>query len=195
MTTMTRLKSEPFATVPNVLTLSRFVMVPLIAVFLLLDDVISRWVPFALFLAAAATDYLDGWIARFTQQSSTFGQVFDPIADKLLVCSTLFVLAAKDELGALLILPALLILWRELLVSGLRDYIAGAGDRIAVVPLAKWKTAVQMAALGFLLVAPASGEAAYEVWTVGGVLLWLAAILSLYTALGYGLAARRVLRA
>lgn len=195
MITMTRTKTETLATVPNVLTIARLIMVPLIAGSLLMGDWVSRWVPIALFLAAAVTDYLDGWIARTTQQNSVFGQVFDPIADKLLICGTLFVLAAVGELTDLLLWPALIILWRELLISGLRDYMAGTGDRVAVSPLAKWKTAVQMAAVGVLLAAPLASGNSVEVWAVGGALLWLAATLTLYTAFGYGLAAVRLLRA
>lgn len=194
MSTMTRIKSEPVATIPNALTFARFVLVPLIAAGLLLDEWVSRWTPFAMFLTAGITDWLDGFVARTTGQNSTLGQIFDPVADKLLICSTLFVLAALGELTDFLIVPALLILWRELMVSGLREYSARAGSRIAVAPLAKWKTTVQMIAIGALLAAPAVTADAH-VWEAGAVILWLAAFLSLYTAFGYGWTARMMIRA
>lgn len=195
MTETTRSSSVPtaFATIPNALTTTRLLLVPLIALSLM-GDAIPRYVPVALFILAAVTDYFDGVIARSTKQISLYGKVFDPIADKLLICGTLLVLAGIGELPDFGLVPALVILWRELLVAGLRDFVAGAQARLPVSSAAKWKTALQMGAVGVLLAAPMLEPYALVVWSGGMTLLWLAAALSLYTGLAYGLAVGRMLR-
>jgi cardiolipin synthase len=192
-TTQGRAPQLRLTSIPNMLTVARLVLVPVIALALIAQDTAPRWIPLALFLVAAVTDYFDGAIARSTRQTSIFGKVFDPIADKLLICGTLLALAWLGELPGPAIVPALLILWREMLVAGLRDFVAGAQARLPVSPLAKWKTAVQMAAVGALLAAPAT-TFAVALSTAGVVLLWLAAALSLYTGLAYGLAVARLMR-
>jgi cardiolipin synthase len=139
-----------------------------------------------LFSAAGVTDYLDGHFARRWQQQSEIGRFLDPIADKLLVAATLFMLCAKNRLGVTdwAILPALVILSREILVSGLREYLAGLRIRVPVSALAKWKTAVQMVAIGFLIVGEA-GPVEIPVVAIGEVLLWLAAAFTIVTGYGY----------
>jgi len=153
-------------TVPNLLTLSRILAIPLvIATFYVADD-FARWFGCALFSAACVTDWLDGHVARRWQQQSELGVFLDPIADKLLVSATLFILC------------------REILVSGLREYLAGLRVGMPVSRLAKWKTAIQMVAIGVLIVGSA-GPGFVPVVGIGETLLWAAALLTLVTGYDY----------
>ncbi len=140
---------------PNLLTLSRIAVIPLMVATFYLPGGYSQWIACALFAAAGLTDYLDGHFARRWKQQSEIGRFLDPIADKLLVGAALFMLAASDRISPSAILPALVILSREILVSGLREYLAGLRVRVPVSRLAKWKTGIQMTAIGFLLVGDA----------------------------------------
>ncbi len=115
----------------------------------------ARWFACALFSAAGVTDWLDGHMARRWQQQSEIGRFLDPIADKLLVSATLFMLTTFGRLSAAAVFPALVILCREILVSGLREYLAGLRVGMPVSRLAKWKTTIQMVAIGFLIVGDA----------------------------------------
>lgn len=169
---------------PNLLTLSRILAVPVvIAMFYVAGDY-ARWFGCALFTAAALTDWLDGHMARRWSQQSEIGRFLDPIADKLLVAATLLMLAATGRLPTGALLPALVILCREILVSGLREYLAGLRVGLPVSRLAKWKTVLQMVAIGFLIVGDA-GPAFLPVKDIGGLLLWIAAILTLVTGYDY----------
>lgn len=169
---------------PNVLTLSRIVVIPvLVALFFVQGDV-ARWIACALFVAAAITDYFDGHFARRWSQSSAFGRFLDPIADKLLVSATILMLVATDSIAGLVVLPALIILCREVLVSGLREFLAGLNVGLPVSRLAKWKTMLQMVALGFLIVGDA-GPDAVPVQLIGETGLWAAALLTLVTGYDY----------
>ena len=138
---------------PNLLTLSRIVAIPLLALLFFIPGDGAKWGAMLLFAAAALTDFLDGYFARSRRQFSRLGRFLDPVADKLLVASALFLLVAFDNITGLTILPALVILCREILVSGLREFLAGLRVRVPVSRLAKWKTAIQMVAIGFLIVA------------------------------------------
>jgi cardiolipin synthase (CMP-forming) len=169
---------------PNLLTLSRIVAIPLVIVTFFLPAPFGPWAGCALFAAAGFTDWLDGQLARRWHQQSAWGRVLDPIADKLLVATILFMLAALDRISAVTIFPALVILAREILVSGLREHLAMLRVPVPVSRLAKWKTALQMVAIGVLLVGDA-GPAALHVRTVGELLLWLAAGLTLITGYDY----------
>jgi len=174
----------PLTSLPNLLTLSRILAIPaVIATFYLPGDG-ARWLACALFTAAAVTDWLDGHMARRWQQQSEIGRFLDPIADKLLVSATLFMLTTFGRLSAEAILPALVILCREILVSGLREYLAGLRVGMPVSRLAKWKTVIQMVAIGVLIVGDA-GPAALPVTTIGELLLWVAALLTLVTGYDY----------
>ncbi len=166
---------------PNLLTVSRIVCIPLLVLTFYVDDDWARYVACAIFSVAATTDYVDGYLARNWQQQSLFGRWLDPVADKLLVASAVVMLVGFD--GAPL-LPALIILLREITVSGLREYMAEVSVGLPVSRLAKWKTAVQMAALGFLLVGKA-GPAWLPVEAIGWWGLWLAAVLTLVTGWDY----------
>src|SRR5579859_707046 len=163
---------------PNILTFSRIAVIPLVVGTFYLPDALSQWLACVLFTAAGITDWLDGHFARRWKQQSEIGSFLDPIADKLLVAAALFMLAASERISAAAIFPALVILTREILVSGLREYLAGLRVRVPVSKLAKWKTGIQMVAIGFLLVGDA-GPAIMHVRVVGETLLWIAALLTL----------------
>jgi cardiolipin synthase (CMP-forming) len=207
----TSVPSLPLA-LPNLLTYARIAAVPAVVGALYGNVVLDgplwlRWVATAIFIAAALTDLLDGYIARAWEQQSSFGRMLDPIADKLLVASCLLMLAAADTIKGWSLWAAIVILCREVLVSGLREYLAELNVRVQVTRLAKWKTTVQLIAVGFLLAGEA-GDAAVPgltvtiptLWTtgvfvgtqilglvtfIGIALLWIAALLTLYTGWDY----------
>jgi cardiolipin synthase len=174
---------------PNLLTLSRIAAIPLLV---LLVAVGAPWAAFGaalLFTAAAITDYFDGHFARERKQLSDFGRMFDPIADKLLVAATLMALVGFGHLPGWGIYPAIVIMLREILVSGLREYLAEIRIGLPVTRLAKWKTGVQMTALGMLLLGPAGakfmGLGFLPMDALGALLLWTAALLTLITGWDY----------
>jgi cardiolipin synthase (CMP-forming) len=175
----------PLTSVPNLLTLSRIIAIPLVVAMFYVGGDYARWFACALFSAAGITDWLDGHMARRWEQQSELGRFLDPIADKLLVAATLFMLVAKGRLSAeWALLPALVILCREILVSGLREYLAELRVGLPVSKLAKWKTAIQMVAIGVLIVGDA-GPAFLPVVAIGELLLWIAALLTLVTGYDY----------
>jgi cardiolipin synthase len=170
--------------VPNLLTLSRILAVPLVVASFYVPGDYARWFACALFSAAGFTDWLDGHMARRWAQQSELGRFLDPIADKLLVSATLLMLTATGRLSSGSVLPALVILCREILVSGLREYLAELRVGMPVSRLAKWKTAIQMVAIGVLIVGDA-GPALLPVAAIGEMLLWVAALLTLVTGYDY----------
>ena len=180
---------------PNLLTLSRILAIPIVVATFYVPGDSARWFACALFSAAGVTDWLDGHMARRWAQQSELGRFLDPIADKLLVSATLFMLVAKGRFSTeWALLPALVILCREILVSGLREYLAELRVSVPVTRLAKWKTTVQLVAIGFLLagkagdefIAAATGNDITPVVTLTGLtLLWLSAIVTLYTGYDY----------
>ena len=169
---------------PNLLTLSRILAIPVVVGSFYVSGDYARWTACALFSAAGVTDWLDGHMARRWQQQSEVGRFLDPIADKLLVSATLFMLTAFGRLSAQAVLPALVILCREILVSGLREYLAGLRIGMPVSRLAKWKTVIQMVAIGVLIVGDA-GPRFLPVAAIGEMLLWIAASLTLVTGYDY----------
>lgn len=169
---------------PNMLTLSRIAVIPvLVALFYVQGDA-ARWVACGLYTLAGVTDYFDGHFARRRSQISAFGRFLDPIADKLLVSAVILMLVAKDGISGLVVLPALIILCREVLVSGLREFLAGLNVGLPVSRLAKWKTMLQMVSLGFLIVGDA-GPDFVPVQFIGEAGLWIAALLTLVTGYDY----------
>ncbi len=171
---------------PNALTVGRIIAVPALVLCLyFLEGDVARWSAFALFVAASITDWLDGHIARTLKQQTTFGAMLDPIADKLLVAATLFMLIYDQTITGVSIFAALIILCREILVSGLREYLAGLNVKVIVTKLAKWKTVVQMVALCILLAGPAADKIWPNATNAGLVLLWAAAILTIWTGSDY----------
>ncbi len=166
----------------NILTLSRILAIPLVVACFWLDAPWSQWISMGLFVAAGITDYFDGYFARRYHQISRLGRFLDPIADKLLVAATLLMLVWHGPLAGIHVLAALIILAREILVSGLREFLAELRVGLPVSQLAKWKTAVQMAAIAFLLVGDAAG---HWVTTAGLYMIWIAAALTLFTGYDY----------
>jgi cardiolipin synthase len=166
---------------PNLLTVSRIIFIPILVGMFYVDGDWARYVACAVFVIAATTDYVDGYLARSWQQQSLFGRWLDPVADKLLVASAILMLVGYDHAP---LLPSLVILLREITVSGLREYMAEVSVGLPVSRLAKWKTAVQMTAIGFLLVGSA-GPSWLPVEAIGWWGLWLAAILTLVTGWDY----------
>lgn len=166
---------------PNLLSVSRVVAIPALVAAFYLSPPWANWIALAIFVGAAVTDYLDGYLARSWKQHSPLGRWLDPVADKLLVAAAILMLVAFD---AAPVLPALVILLREITVSGLREYLAEISVGLPVSRLAKWKTGVQMTAIGFLIVGPA-GPAWLPVVEIGWYGLWLAAVLTLITGYDY----------
>ena len=137
---------------PNVLTYARIAAVPaLVACFMLIEGETGRWAAFWLFVVAAITDWLDGYLARRLEQQSTLGRMLDPIADKLIVGAALIMLVHDRTIDGVSMWAALVVLCREILVSGLREFLAELNVKVHVTALAKWKTAVQMVALACLI--------------------------------------------
>ncbi|MGE0501296.1 MAG: CDP-diacylglycerol--glycerol-3-phosphate 3-phosphatidyltransferase [Rhizobiaceae bacterium] len=177
---------------PNMLTYGRILAVPLVVLCFFLEGRLqssefARWTALIIFMAASVTDYLDGYLARAWKQTSNIGRMLDPIADKLLVATCLLLLAADTDrtIAGWSLWAAIIILCREILVSGLREYLAALKVSVPVTQLAKWKTAIQMVAIGFLLLGPA-GNKIVPYWTeIGIFLLWVSAIVTLYTGYDY----------
>jgi cardiolipin synthase (CMP-forming) len=175
---------------PNLLTYCRIAAVPAVvgAIFcqaILQGGMWLRWVALGVFIAAGVTDILDGYFARIWGQQSTFGRMLDPIADKLLVSACLLMLAADGTIRGWSLWAAIVILCREILVSGLREYLAELRVSVPVTRLAKWKTTLQLIAIGFLLAGKAGDEIISAVTPIGLTLLWLSALLTLYTGWDY----------
>jgi cardiolipin synthase len=168
------------------LTYGRLAAVPLVVAFLFWPtDFWARWTALAIYSAAAITDFFDGYLARAWSQQSSLGRMLDPIADKLLVAAVLLALVADKTITGWSLWAAIVILCREILVSGLREYLAELRVSVPVSTVAKWKTTAQLVALGFLIAGPAGEAAAPGSVKVGIVLLWIAALLTLYTGWDY----------
>lgn len=174
---------------PNVLTISRIAAIPLLVVLVALRTPPADLAACVVFSAAAITDYLDGRIARQRRQISDLGRMLDPIADKLLVGAALILLAGQDRLSPTGLYPAIVILLREILVSGLREYLANIRVGLPVTALAKWKTGFQMGALGTLLAGNDTAALLHlqfvPVSIIGEAMLWIAAVLTLLTGWDY----------
>ncbi len=180
---------------PNLLTLSRIAAIPLLVGMVALRQPWGDMAACVVFSAAAITDYYDGKIARQRKLVSGFGRMLDPIADKLLVGAALILLAGHDRLTGPALYPAIVILLREILVSGLREYLAGLRIGLPVTRLAKWKTGFQMGALGTLLAGDTGASALHlsflPVSLIGEAMLWTAAVLTLITGWDYLMAGLR----
>lgn len=181
---------------PNLLTLSRIVAIPLMVVLAAIRTPATDLAACTVFGLAGITDYFDGKLARDWQQTSDLGRMLDPIADKLLVAAALMMVIGMGRMSGPSLYPAIVIMLREILVSGLREYLAGREIGLPVTRLAKYKTAAQMVAL-FLLLAGDDGGAwltglKLPVEYVGEALLWAAALLTLFTGWGYLRAGLRI---
>jgi cardiolipin synthase len=169
---------------PNLLTLFRIAAIPGIVALFFLDSDLGKYLACGLFGIAAITDFFDGYVARAYGQQSSFGKFLDPVADKLLVSSALLMATGFGQISGLTILPAVVILCREILVSSLREFLARVQIGVPVSTLAKWKTMIQMFAIGFLIVGD-SGPDALPTRLIGEWGLWAAAVLTLITGYDY----------
>ncbi|HEY2531101.1 MAG TPA: CDP-diacylglycerol--glycerol-3-phosphate 3-phosphatidyltransferase [Xanthobacteraceae bacterium] len=188
-TTPNRLRARPLS-LPNILTYGRIVAVPIVVGSMFYQNILHgglwlRWVALAVFIAAGVSDFLDGYFARIWAQQSSLGRMLDPIADKLLVASCLLMLAAESTIHGWSLFAAVVILCREILVSGLREYLAELQVSVPVTRLAKWKTTLQLVAVGFLICGEAGDAIVPVVTRIGVALLWLSALLTLYTGWDY----------
>jgi len=184
-----RLPARPLA-LHNMLTYARIAAVPVVVGLLFWQGLMDgplwlRWVALFFFIAAGVTDFFDGYFARIWGQHSSLGKMLDPIADKLLVSSSLLMLAAGETIHGWSLLAAVIILCREILVSGLREYLAELRVSVQVSRLAKWKTTAQMVAIGFLIAGEAGDKVVPVVTEIGILLLWSSALLTLYTGYDY----------
>ena len=176
--------------IPNLLTYGRILCVPLIVLCFFIEGKLdssdfARWVALWIFVIASITDFLDGYLARIWNQTSNIGRMLDPIADKLLVASILLLVAADGTIAGWSLWAAIIILSREILVAGLREYLADLKVSVPVTRIAKWKTTAQMLAIGFLLAGPAGEKVLPYTTEIGITLLWVAAILTMYTGYDY----------
>lgn len=170
---------------PNILTLGRIILILPFAILFFHGSVLSRWEALALFILAGVTDWLDGHLARRLRQESALGRMMDPIADKLLITTAIILLIATGDITGWSIAAALLILLREIAVSGFREHLGPLGVIVPVSTLAKWKTTAQLIATG-ILIAPVEW-----VQPVGLIALWVAAVLTLVTGWNYLMATLR----
>jgi cardiolipin synthase len=172
---------------PNILTYARIAAIPVVVGCVYAESIMEgplwlRWVALAVFIAAGITDYLD---ARIWHQHSALGRMLDPIADKLLVASCLLMLAADNSIHGWTLWAAIVILCREILVSGLREYLAALRVSVPVTKLAKWKTTIQLVAIGFLIAGEAGEQILPPTTMIGIALLWISAIFTIYTGWDY----------
>lgn len=178
--------------IPNLLTYGRILAVPLIVLCFFIEGKLqssdfARWAALIIFVLASITDFLDGYLARIWNQTSNIGRMLDPIADKLLVSTSLLLMAVDTEktIAGWSIWAAIIILCREILVSGLREYLAGLKVSVPVTRIAKWKTTAQMFALAFLLAGPAGDKVLPFTTEIGIILLWVSALLTVYSGYDY----------
>lgn len=169
---------------PNLLTLSRIVVLPALIGSFYLDAPLANWLALIVFVGAGITDFLDGYLARAMGVQSKLGQFLDPVADKLLVVTALMMIAAFERIDGITLIAAVIILCREVMVSGLREFLATLEVSVPVTRLAKWKTTVQIVAIAFLLLGEAAPWGVDAVF-IGVIGLWIAATLTLYTGFDY----------
>jgi cardiolipin synthase (CMP-forming) len=175
-----------FASLPNLLTYGRIVAIPaLVACFFVTGDW-GRWTAMWIFIAAGVSDFLDGYLARAWQQQSAIGRMLDPIADKLIVAAALLMLAADQTIAGWSLWAGVIILCREILVSGLREFLGTLAVGVPVTRLAKWKTTMQLIAVAALLIAPAlQGARQGFIIDIGLTFFWATALVTLYTGFDY----------
>lgn len=198
-------------TIPNILTVFRLIAAPGVAlVFVVFDRPVADWFAIALFILAALTDYVDGRLARAWKQETNFGRMMDPIADKAMVVIALSVIVGLSGINPLILVPVAFILFREVFVSGLREFLGAKAGKLKVTYLAKWKTTVQMVAIPVLLLAGVfeyerrHGQIWYDSWfhdwaswtlaNAGLLLIWIAGLLTVMTGLDYLIKAMPFLR-
>ena len=175
--------------IPNILTIGRIVIVPIFILTFYLPGALGDWIPFFIFVLASFTDFLDGLLARLYKEESRLGELLDPIADKIIVASALVLLVMNKTIINYEVIAAIIILTREILISGLREFLAKVRVTMPVSSLAKFKTFIQMFAIAILLTGESGNKLInfgdYNAHSIGLVLLWLSAFLTLYTGYDY----------
>ena len=175
--------------IPNILTIGRIIIVPFFVVSFFLPGFYGEIIPFLLFILASFTDFLDGLLARLYKEESKLGELLDPIADKIIVSTALILLVMNSTIQNYEVIAAIIILVREILISGLREFLADVQIKMPVSSLAKVKTFIQMFSIAILLTGETGNKIinfeGYDAQSVGIILLWLSAFLTLYTAYAY----------
>jgi CDP-diacylglycerol--glycerol-3-phosphate 3-phosphatidyltransferase/cardiolipin synthase len=175
--------------IPNYLTIGRIIIVPVFVITFYLPGFYGDIIPFALFLIASFTDFLDGLLARMYKEESELGELLDPIADKIIVATALILLVMNGTIQNYEVIAAIIILTREILVSGLREFLAKEQIKLPVSNLSKMKTFLQMFAIAILLTGETGNKIVnfqdYNAQTIGIILLWLSAFITLYTGYEY----------
>jgi len=175
--------------IPNILTIGRIIIVPFFVISFFLPGFYGEIIPFLLFILASFTDFLDGLLARLYKEESKLGELLDPIADKIIVSAALILLVMNRTIQNYEVIAAIIILTREILISGLREFLAEVQIKIPVSNLAKGKTFIQMFSIAILLTGETGNKIInfedYNAQTVGIILLWLSAFLTLYTGYDY----------
>ena len=175
--------------IPNILTIGRIIIVPFFVVSFFLPGFYGEIIPFLLFILASFTDFLDGLLARLYKEESKLGELLDPIADKIIVSAALILLVMNGTIQNYEVIAAIIILTREILISGLREFLADVQIKIPVSSLAKVKTFIQMFSIAILLTGETGNKIInfedFNAQTVGIILLWLSAFLTLYTGYDY----------
>jgi len=175
--------------IPNILTIGRIILVPIFVIAFYIPGFLGDLIPFFIFILASFTDFLDGLLARLYKEESKLGELLDPIADKIIVAAALVLLVMNDIINNYEVIAAIIILTREILISGLREFLAKAQVAMPVTGLAKFKTFIQMFAIAILLTGESGNKLIsfqdYNAHSIGIILLWLSAFLTLYTGYDY----------
>ena len=175
--------------IPNILTIGRIIIVPIFVLAFFIPGFFGDLIPFFLFVLASFTDYLDGVLARLFKEESRLGELLDPIADKIIVAAALILLVMNGTIKNYEVIAAIIILTREILISGLREFLAKTSVSIQVTSLSKLKTLLQMLSIAILLTGESGNKLInfqdYNAQTIGIILLWLSAFLTLYTGYDY----------
>ena len=175
--------------IPNILTIGRIIIVPFFVLAFYLPGFYGDLTAFALFVIASFTDFLDGMLARMLGEESKLGELLDPVADKIIVATALILLVMDGTIRSYEVIAAIIILTREILISGLREFLAKGQIKLPVSNLAKLKTFLQMVAIALLLTGETGNKILnfqnYNAQTIGIILLWLSAFLTLYTGYEY----------
>ena len=175
--------------IPNILTIGRIILVPIFIGTFYLPGPMGDWIPFIIFVLASFTDFLDGLLARLYKEESKLGELLDPIADKIIIASALILLVMDSTIKNYEVIAAIIIMIREILISGLREFLAKVQVTMPVTTLAKYKTFIQMFAIATLLTGESGNKIInfgdYNAQSIGIILLWLSAFLTIYTGYDY----------
>ena len=175
--------------IPNTLTIGRIILVPIFVIAFYIPGLLGDLIPFFIFILASFTDFLDGLLARLYKEESKLGELLDPIADKIIVATALVLLVMNETIQHYEVIAAIIILTREIMISGLREFLARSQISMPVTGLSKFKTFIQMFAIATLLTGDSGNKIInfqdYNAHTIGIILLWLSAFLTLYTGCAY----------